>query len=61
MSTNAAEPIITVERMAYDKVWEAKDLLIDICADALPHNRQEARRIISAAQWLLTEAKALLS
>jgi hypothetical protein len=55
------EPAVTVERAASDKVWEAKDLLIDVCALALPHNRQEARRTISQTQRLLTEAKALLS
>jgi hypothetical protein len=58
----AVAPIVTVERMAYDKVWEAKDLLIDACAMST-HGRKEraeVRRIISQAQRLLREAKALL-
>jgi hypothetical protein len=58
----ATEPPITVERMAYDKVWEAKDLLIDACAKSThgSKERAEVRRIISQAQRLLREAKALL-
>lgn len=58
----AVAPIVTVERMAYDKTWEAKDLLVDVCAMAT-HSRKEraeVRRIITQAQRLLREAKALL-
>jgi hypothetical protein len=49
--------------MASDKVWEAKDLLIDAYAMILETShidRAEVKRSISAAQRLLMAAKALL-
>jgi hypothetical protein len=59
----ATEPTITVERMASDKVWEAKGLLMDAYAMILETShidRAEVRRTLSAAQRLLMAAKALL-